>query len=301
MDTRELIKTIRQLEITTRKAVRSLLAGGYHSVFKGRGMVVSDLRPYQSGDDWRAVNWNVTARTGELYVKEFVEERELVVMLLVDISASQNFASRGLSKRELAAKLAALIGFSAIRNRDKVGLCLYSDEVEFYLPPKKGRPHGLHLIREVLGYQAKSKGSRLDKALQFVSRVVHGHAVVFVVSDFLDPPDQHQALERALRVAAIRHDLVAIEVSDPFERELPQAGLLELYDIEDGRMITLDSDDATLRQAYAEQQAQRLEQTREGLARLGIDHLFISTDADPVVPLVQFFARRKGRAGRGAA
>ena len=147
MDTRELIKTIRQLEIATRKAVRSQLAGGYHSVFKGRGMVVSDLRPYQTGDDWRTVNWNVTARTGELYVKEFTEERELIVMLLVDTSASQNFATRGLSKRELAAKLAALIGFSAIRNRDKVGLCLYSDEVELYLPPKKGRPHGLHLNR----------------------------------------------------------------------------------------------------------------------------------------------------------
>ena len=301
MDTRELLKTIRQLEIATRRAVRSQLAGGYHSVFKGRGMVVSDLRPYQTGDDWRAVNWNVTARTGELYVKEFVEERELIVMLLVDISASLDFASRGLSKRELAAKLAALIAFSAIRNRDKVGLCLFSDEVELYLPPKKGRPHGLRIIREVLGHQAKSHGSRLDKALQYVARVVHGHTVAFVVSDFLHPPQHEQSLDRALRVAAIRHDLVAIEVSDPFERILPKAGLLQLRDVETGRMITLDSDDAMLRQSYAAQQQQRLDRTRERLTRLGIDHLFVSTDADPVVPLVQFFARRQQRRGRGAA
>ena len=300
MNTRELIKTIRQLEIATRRAVRTQLAGGYHSVFKGRGMVVSDLRPYQSGDDWRAVNWNVTARTGELHVKEFVEERELVVMLLVDVSASQGFASQGQLKRELAAKIAALIGFSAIRNRDKVGLCLYSDHVELYLPPKKGRPHGLHLIREVLGHQAKQPGTRLDLALHFLARVVRGQAVVFVVSDFMDPPDEQVALERALRVAAKRHDLVTLEISDPFERELPKAGLLELRDVESGRHRLVDTDSDLLRQAYASQQARRLQDTRERLTRLGIDHLFISTDADPVPPLVSFFARRQRRR-QGAA
>ncbi len=307
METRELIKKIRRLEIATRRAVHSQLAGGYHSVFKGRGMVVNDVRPYQRGDDWRAVDWNVTARTGELHVKQFVEERELVVMLVVDLSASLRFATRNAPKRELAAQLAALIGFSAIRNRDKVGLCLYTDRVEAYLPPKKGRSHGLHVVREILGRQPEGHGTRLDLALEFVARVVRGSTVVFVVSDFMhrnvddaDPTLLDDKVEKALRIAAHRHDLVALEVSDPFEQQLPDVGLLEVRDLESDARTLVDTSSATVRERYAQTQAARLAATAARFKRLGIDHLRIATDADPVKPLVSFFASRRRR-GRGLA
>ena len=299
METRDLIKKIRRLEIATRKAVQSQLAGGYHSVFKGRGMVVSDVRPYQMGDDWRAVDWNVTARTGELHIKQFVEERELVVMLLVDISASLDFGTQVQHKRELAAQLAALIGFSAIRNGDKVGLCLFSDSIELYLPPKKGRQHGLHLIRSILEHRAQAQGTRLDQALQFTARVLRGRAVVFVVSDFMTRAHADDAaLDKKLRVAAVRHDLVAIEIGDRFEHELPDLGLLEVADLETGQRGLVDSSSPKVRRVYAEHQQQRLAATRERFARLGIDHLRISTHDDAVAPLVRFFAQRQRRRGR---
>lgn len=305
MDTRELIKKIRRLEIATRRAVHTQLAGGYHSVFKGRGMVVSDVRPYHLGDDWRAVDWNVTARTGELHVKEFMEERELVVVLVVDLSASLRFATRQAAKRELAAQLAALIGFSAIRNRDKVGLLLFTDRVEAYLPPKKGRQHGLHVIREILGRAPEGQGTRLDIALEFVARVVRHGSVVFVVSDFLAGHDGllpalevDARVERALRIAAARHDLVALQVGDPFEQGLPDVGLLRARDLESGRDVLVDTSSERVRQRYAEVQAARQGALDSRLARLGIDHLRIRTDEDPVAPLVAFFAARRhgGRA-----
>ncbi|MFH1809199.1 MAG: DUF58 domain-containing protein [Pseudomonadota bacterium] len=305
METRELIKKIRRLEIATRRAVHTQLAGGYHSVFKGRGMVVSDVRPYQTGDDWRAVDWNVTARTGDLHVKEFMEERELVVVLVVDLSASLRFATRQAAKRELAAQLAALIGFTAIRNRDKVGLCLFTDHVEAYLPPKKGRQHGLHVIREILGRQPEGEGTRLDLALEFVARVVRHGSVVFVVSDFLFGDDgllpavEVQArVERALRIAAVRHDLVALQVNDPFEQALPEVGLLRVRDLESGRDALVDTSNVQVRARYAQLQAARQATLDSQLARLAIDHLHIRSDEDPVPPLVSFFAARRHRGGR---
>lgn len=307
MKTRDLIRKIRRLEIATRRAVHSQLAGGYHSVFKGRGMVVSDVRPYHIGDDWRAVDWNVTARTGSLHIKEFVEERELVVMLVVDLSASLSFATHTMFKRELAAQLAALIGFSAIRNQDKVGLCLFTDRVEVFLPPKKGRHHGLRVIGEILDRTPQGQSTRLDVALEFVARVVRHGTAVFVVSDFLHRGNHEMSaeeldkkLERALRIAAVRHDLVAIEINDPFEEELPNVGLLETRDLESGAMVTVDTASSRVREQYALAQQQRFATSAARFARLGIDHLRIRTDQDPVGPLVSFFASRRKRSRRGA-
>jgi len=305
MNTRDLIRKIRRLEIATRKAVRSQLAGGYHSVFKGRGMVVSDVRPYQIGDDWRAVDWNVTARTGGLHVKEFVEERELVVMLVVDLSASLGFATHTAHKRELAAQLAALISFSAIRNHDKVGLLLFTDRVEAYLPPKKGQRHGLRVVREILGHPAVGRGTRLDVALEFLARVVRHGTAVFVVSDFLQSgagelsaDELDTRSERALRIAAVRHDLVALEVYDRFEEALPRVGLLEVRDLETGAATLVDTASAAVRDRYAQAQRARRERTAGRFARLGVDHLRIRTDEDPVGPLVSFFRARQQRARR---
>jgi len=305
MNTRDLIRKIRRLEIATRKAVHTQLAGGYHSVFKGQGMVVSDVRPYQLGDDWRAVDWNVTARTGSLHVKQFVEERELVVMLVVDLSASLGFATSGPPKRELAAQLAALIGFSAIRNRDKVGLLLFSDRIEAYLPPKQGQRHGLRVVREILGRTPAGKGTRPDIALEFLARVVRHGTAVFVVSDFLmtaqgeeSAADIDARLEKTLRIAAVRHDLVALEVYDRFEEALPDVGLLEARDLETGAVSLVDTSSASLRERYAETQRARRESIAARFARLGVDHLRIRTDEDPVGPLVSFFKGRQQRARR---
>jgi uncharacterized protein (DUF58 family) len=306
METHDLIRKVRRLEIATRRAVRTQLAGGYQSVFKGRGMVVQDVRPYQIGDDWRAVDWNVTARTGDLYVKEFVEERELVVMLVVDVSASLGFATRSMPKRELAAQLAALIGFSAIRNGDKVGLCLFSDRIERYVPPRKGRGHGLRVIGEILGYQAKGKGTRLDLALEYVARVVRHGTAVFVVSDFmqygdseLDQSSIEQRSERALRIAAVRNDLVALEVFDPFEDELPQVGLLDVRDAETGLLATVDTGSSLVRQRFQQRQLARRQLVAQRFSRLGVDHLRIASNEDAVGPLASFFAARKQKARRG--
>jgi len=297
MNARELIKKVRRLDIATRRAVQSQLAGSYHSVFKGRGMAFADVRPYQIGDDWRAVDWNVTARTGTLHVKQFVEERELVVLLLVDVSASLSFATRTMAKRELAAQLAALIGFSAIRNRDKVGLLLFTDRIESYLPAKQGRSHGLRVVREILGHQPQGRGTRLDLALEFAARVVRHGTALFVVSDFLIGGDDAR-LERGLRVAAVRHDLVALEVVDRFENALPDIGLLEVRDLESGATALVDTSSRRGRDRYAELQEQRRQTNAARFARLGIDHLRIRTDQDPVGPLVSFFAARRRRAVR---
>jgi uncharacterized protein (DUF58 family) len=297
MNARDLIKKVRRLDIATRRAVQSQLAGSYHSAFKGRGMAFADVRPYQIGDDWRAVDWNVTARSGTLHVKQFVEERELVVLLLVDLSGSLNFSTRAMQKRELAAQLAALIGFSAIRNRDKVGLLLFSDRIESYLPPKQGRSHGLRVVREILGHQAQGRGTRLDVALEFAARVVRHGTALFVVSDFLTDGNDAR-LERGLRVAAVRHDLVALEVVDRFEDALPDVGLLEVRDLESGATALVDTHSQYGRDQYAEYQALRRHEVAARFARLGIDHLRIRTDEDPVGPLVSFFAARRRRAAR---
>ena len=290
MISRELARKIRYIEIYTNKAVNDVLAGEYHSVFKGRGMEFDEVREYTPGDEIRTIDWNVTARMGHPYVKRFVEERELTVMFLVDLSASGAFGSTGKLKSELAAEVCALLAFSAIKNNDKVGLIIFTDAIELYIPPKKGASHVLRLIRDVLGFQPRGKGTDIVCALDFLGRVIHRRAVVFLLSDFLA-----DGFEKRLRVAARRHDLIAVPVTDPRELELPDAGLIELEDAETGELTLVDTSDAGFRKRYAALAREREAKLRELFHSAGIDSIPVRNGKDPVRDLVVFFRRRERR------
>jgi len=291
MLTKELIKKIRKIEIYTNRLVNDQLAGAYHSVFKGRGMAFSEVRLYQPGDDVRLIDWNVSARMNDVYIKLFTEEREMTVMLLVDMSASHRFGSREHTKREVAAEMAALLAFSAIKNNDRVGLLLFSDVIEKHVPPKKGRMHVLRVIRELLYDAPESRGTDIGVALDYAMRVFRRRSVMFLISDFMA-----HGYERALRQAAKRHDLVALVVSDPREEALPHVGLLEVEDSETGEAIVVDTGDAALRRDFAARAiARRVERARL-FRSLGIDSIELSTDRPYDVPLVRFFEARARRA-----
>jgi len=290
MLTGELLKRIRRIEITTRRAVEDVLAGQYHSVFKGRGMVFDEVRPYQPGDDIRTIDWNVTARMNDLYVKQFVEERELTVMLLVDTSASQNFGTRRQFKAELAAELSGLLAFSAIQNNDRVGLVMFTDRVESFVPPKKGRKHVLRVISEVLTHRPQHTGTSIASALQYLSRVMRRKAVVFLISDFLDG-----GFEQALRVVQSRHDLVCIWLSDLLEQQLPPAGLITLEDAESGRLLVFDAGSRSRCAAFTEETLRRREQLRRMFGQMKVDYIELMTGQDYLKPLILFFRRRERR------
>ncbi|MCX7006864.1 MAG: DUF58 domain-containing protein, partial [Kiritimatiellaeota bacterium] len=265
MTPREIIKKVRQIEIRTRHLVNDVFAGEYHSVFKGRGMEFQEVREYEPGDDIRAIDWNVTARMGHPFIKKFSEERELTVMLLVDISASNQFGSRAQLKKDLAAELAAVLAFAAIRNNDRVGLILFSDEVEHVLPPKKGLSHVLRVVRDVLDFKPKRRGTALAPALDFLNHITTRKTVTFLISDFLTQED----LKSALRVSAARHDLVAVVAADRGEHEWPAAGLVEWRDAETGRHQLVDTSDARVRRALAGAQAKQRTELKQRLARTG--------------------------------
>ena len=290
----ELARRIRHLEISTSRAVNDVLAGEYHSVFKGRGMEFAEVRDYVPGDDVRFIDWNVTARTGQPYVKQYVEERELTIFLLVDLSASGSFGSTGRSKNEVAAELCGLLAFSAIKNNDRVGMLLFTDRVERFIPPKKGSRHVLRLIRELLDFKPQGSGTDLAAALDYFGRVRSRRAVAFLVSDFLAAD-----YERQLQVAARRHDLIAISVSDPAELELPEAGLLELADAESGATLLVDTSDRRVRERYRQLARQWRVKLAASLRRLGVDHIDLVTSADPVGDLVRFFRMRELRLRSG--
>jgi uncharacterized protein (DUF58 family) len=289
---------MRQLEIRTRRLVNDSLAGTYHSVFKGRGMDFDEVREYSPGDEVRTIDWNVTARAGRTFVKKFTEERELTIFLLVDISASGNFGSGALSKRDLAAELASVLAFSAIRNSDKVGLLLYTDRVERYLPPKKGRRHVLRVVRDILYHAPESTGTDVVKALDVVNRVLHRRAIVFLISDFESPKDPVAAraeLRRAMRRTNRRHDLIAVHVEDPREKELPNVGIVALEDAESGEIVEIDTASAAVRRRFSEQSAQRSRQLASDLRAEGIDTLQLQTDAPYLPALQRFFKVRERR------
>src|SRR6266705_3568289 len=245
VQTADILRKIRALEIKTKVLVESAFAGDYHSIFKGRGMNFEDVREYQPGDEIRAIDWNVTARLGNAFVKKFTEERELTVMLVVDVSASGNFGSVSQSKRELAAEVACLLAFSAIRNNDKVGLILFTDQVELFIPPKKGRSHTLRLIREILFFQPQSRGTEPALALDYLNKVVTRRAVVFFVSDF-----QTGDFSRALNITSRRHDFIAIQIEDQREESLPNIGIITLEDAETGEQIELNTGDRETRSRF---------------------------------------------------
>jgi uncharacterized protein (DUF58 family) len=290
--TAELIRKIRRIEITTRRAVLDTLAGGYHSVFKGRGMAFSEVRPYQPGDEIRAIDWNVTARIGEPFVKVFVEERELTALIAVDRSASQATGLSPQAKSEVAAEIAALLVFSALENGDRAGLLLFTDRVERFVPPRRGRKHGLRLITEALAFQPRGRGTDLALALRDVTRLLRRRAVVFVVSDFLA-----SGYELALAVCARRHDVIPVVVSDPVEDELPAealSGLWPVADAESGATMWVDLSDRRTRAAYAAAARERRENRERIFRKLSLDAVRVRPGDDYVAPLAALF-RARGR------
>lgn len=289
-DTREILKKIRRIELRTRRLVDSMFAGSYHSVFKGRGMNFEEVREYTPGDEIRSIDWNVTARMNAPFVKKFTEERELTVMLVVDVSGSEDFGSVNSSKRELAAEVASILAFSAIQNNDKVGLLLFSDEVELFIHPKKGRMHTLRLIREMLYFRPRRRGTNLAAALEYLNKVVTRRAVVFLISDFLD-----EGYARPLAVAARRHDLVAIPVVDPGEEDLPDVGLVTFEDPETGEQIEINTSSRALRGAYLALEEKRKRGIEQELRKLGIDMIPLRTNEDYLRVLRAFFDRREQR------
>ena len=286
----EIIRKIRRIEITTNRLVNESLAGEYHSVFKGRGMEFEEVREYQHGDDVRTIDWNVTSRIGHPFVKRYVEERELTVMLLVDASASGAFGSSGKMKAEIAAEISALLAFSAIKNNDRVGAILFTDQVEKFIPPRRGATHVLRVIRELLVYQPEHPGTRIQRALEHLNLVLRKRAVVFLISDLLD-----QGYEQALKVANRRHDVVIIQIVDPREHDLPDVGIIEIRDAETGEITYVDTSLPQVRAAYR-QNWERNHQKQQKLFRSHqIDSVMIDTAQPYDVPLVRFF---EGRARR---
>ena len=289
---------MRQLEIRTRRMVNDSLAGAYHSVFKGRGMDFDEVREYTPGDEVRTIDWNVTARAGRTFVKKFTEERELTILLLVDISASGNFGSGAKAKRDLAAELASVLAFSAIRNSDKVGLVLYTDRIERYLPPKKGRRHVLRVVRDILFHTPQGRGTDTVKALDVVNHLLHRRAIVFLISDFVAPGDPaavRGALCRAMRQTNRRHDLVAVHVEDPHEQELPDVGILALEDAETGEVIELDTASAAVRKRYKAAAEERRRRLVIDFRCEGVDTLQLRTDTPYIPALQRFFKTRERR------
>ena len=289
----DLLKKVRRIEIRTNRLVNESLAGEYHSVFKGRGMEFSEVREYQFGDDIRSIDWNVTSRMGHPYVKKHVEERELTVLLLVDFSASGEFGTRRQFKREIEAEICAILAFSAIKNSDRVGLIAFTDRIETFLRPRKGKDHVLRVIREILYFRPRGRATDLGMALQFMYRTITKRAVVFVVSDFLV-----QGYEQPLRVAARKHDVIAITVTDPREEDLPPVGLLDLEDAETGERVLVDASDRRTRARYQAWAGHR-RAAREALFRANaIDCLELFTDRPYDAPLIRFFHRRARRMSR---
>lgn len=285
---KELIQKIRRIEISTKRVVDSLVSGGYHSAFKGKGMEFSEVREYVDGDDIRLIDWNVTARMRTPYVKKHIEERELTVMLMVDASASGSFGTVDKFKGEIGVELCALLAFSAIKNNDRVGLIIYSSEIERYIPPQKGRNHVLYVIREMLYNEPKHKGTDINKALQFLNRVQTKKAVVFMVSDFFAP-----SFENALRVSAKRHDLIACTITDPRENMFPDVGLVELEDAETGTTLLVDSGSSSFRSLYKKRMDNRRQTVTSMFRNNGVDEIVISTETEYVDPLVRFFRKRE--------
>ena len=270
---REILKQVRRVEIATRGLVNEVFSGEYHSVFKGRGMNFAEVRAYQYGDDIRSIDWNVTARTGTPFVKVFDEERELTVMLVVDVSASGDFGSRSRMKGEVAVEICAVLAFSAITNNDKVGLIIFSDRIEKFVPPRKGRRHGLRVLRELLYFQPEGRGTDVAGALGYLARVVRRRAVVFVVSDFFDT-----GYQKALAVAGRRHDTIVIRMGDPRERELPAVGYIELEDAETGEQLTVNVSDPAFREAFDHDVTETRTTLEREFRKTGIDVIEISTD-----------------------
>ena len=299
---REILKKIRQIELRTNRLVNETLGGQYHSVFKGQGMNFEEVREYQPGDEVRTIDWNVTARMNHPFVKKFVEERELTLMLVVDLSASGLFGSVNQSKRELAAEIASVLAFSAIRNNDKVGLILFTDDVEQFMPPRKGRRHVLRVIREILFFEPQRRGTNLTGALDFLNRVTAHRAIAVVISDFLtaeETPTDGSALQVTLRQANRRHDVVAVQIVDRYETELPALGRLLLQDAESGEVVEVNTSSAAHRRMFESQNAAALKNLDRTFRSARIDSIRVRTGEPYAAALGRFFETRERRRRHG--
>ena len=290
---KDLAKKIRYIQIYTSKAVNDALAGEYESIFKGRGMEFAEVREYQIGDDIRSIDWNVTARTGKPFIKRYVEERELTVFFMVDLSASGAFGSIRQTKNEVAAELCALLAFSAIKNNDKVGLIVFTDQVEMFIPPAKGTTHVLRLIRELLNFSRGQKDTDISVAIEYLGRITTQKSVVFLISDFLG-----EGYENQMRVLGKRHDLIAMSITDPREIKVPNVGLIELEDAETGELVLIDTGSAAVRKRYEKFGVSRQKRLNDLFRSMGVDHLEILTGRNCVRELVRFFRMREHRLRR---
>lgn len=287
---KEILKKVRRIEITTRSVVNDVFAGEYHSVFKGRGMDFSEVREYSIGDDVRTIDWNVTARMNHPYVKVFEEERELTVMLMVDASSSGEFGTVNQMKGEIAIEICALLAFSAIKNNDKVGLIIFTDKVEKFVPPKKGKTHVLRVIRELFYHEPQSSKTDIGEALEYLNRIATRRSVVFLVSDFMS-----EGYEKALQIVNKKHDIAAITIRDPREIDLPNVGFLELEDAETGEIFLLDTGDPSIRENFSSQSNRRQKELEKLFKSMSVDHIAISTDQPYIDPLIRFFRMRAKR------
>jgi len=282
----ELIKKIRRIEIRTRRLVNDSVAGEYHAVFKGQGMEFDEVRLYQPGDEIRTIDWNVTARMGDTYVKRYVEERELTVLFVVDGSASEDFGSVERFKRDLAAELTAVLAFAATNNNDKVGLLIFTTQVELYIPPRKGRKHVLRIVRELLAFKPKARGTDIKMALDSVNRLLKRRSIVFLVSDFIAEPEEYA---KSLAVANRRHDLIAIMLYDPLELDMADVGLVALEDTESGEVTWVDTSHKSWREAFGQRVEELARRTHQTLRRAKVDRVMVTTAADYMTPLTTFF------------
>lgn len=290
MISKDILKKIQQIQIHTRRLVNEAFVGEYHSVFKGRGMEFDEVREYQPGDEIRTIDWNVTARMGHPFIKRYVEERELTVMLLVDVSASGNFGSIKHLKNEVATEICAILAFSAIKNNDKVGMIMFTDKIEKFIPPKKGPKHVLRVIRELLCSQPTGKGTNISVALEYLNKITHRRTISFVVSDFIANDYAH-----ALRIANKRHDMIAITIVDPREQELPNVGFVELRDAESGEILLLDTADSLARKEFCALSNRRRQEQSRLFRSMGVDEILINTNRHYVEPIVRFFRIREKR------
>lgn len=291
MEANELLKKIRKIEIKTRGLSQNIFAGEYHSAFKGRGMIFSEVREYQPGDDIRDIDWNVTARHNKPYVKVYEEERELTVMLLVDVSGSRNFGACGEIKKERMAEIAATLAFSSIQNNDKVGVIFFSDKIEKFIPPKKGKKHILLIIREIINFEPESNGTNIDVALQFMTNAIKKRCSAFLISDFIDDHDYFKSMSIANR----KHDLASIQVYDRRDAEMPNVGLIRVKDLETGSDRWLDTSSSSTRKAYAKAWYDRQQRLASVTTRSGVDLASVTTDEDFVKALLGLFRRRGSR------
>jgi uncharacterized protein (DUF58 family) len=287
---KEVIQKIRRIHVTTSRLVTDFLSGSYESVFKGRGMEFDEVREYQPGDEIRSIDWNVTARMGRPFIKKFIEERQLTVMILLDASASSYFGTSKRLKSELAAEISAVLAFAAVKHNDRVGLIIFTDKIEKFIPPRKGQQHVLRVIREALYFKPKGKGTNIEDALKYLDSVTTRRAVTFIISDFFD-----KDFKAPLSVANKRHDCVAITITDPREMELPKSGIVELTDAESGSFFQVDTSNAKVRRIYSEKSARKMDERARMFGSIGVDHIDIRTDKPYIDEMVKFFKMRKKR------